>query len=461
MPTPPPLSSESVARMTKVVEQADAAVDNGTEPALALAKAARDHGLPVGHVPIVTRSFNTGRAVRQLNESDPWAKAADHPTATAAQVCAALDELGAPPAPRAKAASDYASAPGTGMIKIAAAAPFVMSEWTKAAVAKAELPVVAAPASKPHYLSVRAKAAAILDQLRDAVSGLKPEQYSAVKRAAAAVWAAGADDTFTFLEGQNTHLWYAATKAASAHPDPTITTAHPAIAILRDLRAVREQYQEPGDGRPLGYQKVAGSIEGWFVPKPRIANISLEPRPATTVDAIQVTGPDVTKFAGVLSGEPETEAPAPAPRKSPPTSTLGAMGRGAASAFLGPLNAIANNGFSGPLTDITVTPPASGLKHDVDKTKVDLGHVDLQSNLQDVVSDPRLIGSDPKTVVQTYQQLTALAPNVMQNPSVAADFIHRRMQTGPLSAFDHKQLLDMEKVYNSTRKPSQIDDDDI
>ena len=115
---PPSLSAASTDRMAQVVSAADAAVDEGTEPNAALAKAARDYGLPVGHVPLVVRAFNTARAVQQLGEKDVWAKAAAYPIATVEGVNAVLGKL---PTPGVKQAAnlDYLLPPDSVLTKIA------------------------------------------------------------------------------------------------------------------------------------------------------------------------------------------------------------------------------------------------------------------------------------------------------------------------------------------------------
>jgi hypothetical protein len=93
------------------------------------------------------------------------------------------------------------------------------------------------------------------------------------------------------------------------------------------------------------------------------------------------------------------------------------------------------------------------------KLQTSLDNLDHQTAVTDIVSDPRFLRSDPRTVIETYRTLSDLAPNVMRNRSVAADLIHRRLQTGPLSAFDLSNLLTMESNWVKSRQPVREPDD--
>lgn len=433
MSVPPPLSAASVDRMGAAVEQADRDVDAGADPTAALAKAARDHGLPVGHVPIAVRAFNTGRAVRQLGAGpDPWTKAADYPSTTADAVVAALSA--APPGPEKRAADlDYAHAPGRGAVKAAAAPVLEPSAWTRSAVTKlaAVAPVPAAPAVPPH--THRTEAAALFDALRDRLVGASPATFAGIKAAAEYAHPGCAADVFGFLEAHNQRLSDKAAAAGHAAPDPTVTTDHPAVAEVGRIGAIRAAYAEPDPVRPLGYAKVAGAPD-WYVRRPPIGLLSVDP-PAE--GPLVVGSPDGTKAAGV-------------PLVTPFLDTLAAGTK-----------AVTSNPVVKPLFDplVNIGDPTKSVRADP-KLDAAMKGITAHADLQNIVSDPRLSAADPKTVIQTYQELSQLAPNVMRNPAIASDMINRRVQTGPLSAFDLKTLLDMEKTYIGSRPRPAEDDDD-
>jgi hypothetical protein len=168
----------------------------------------------------------------------------------------------------------------------------------------------------------------------------------------------------------------------------------------------------------------------------------------------------------VISRYPDPTASAvKAPERDP---AAGTVGRGFLRTLSGGMDRLTNNPVTAPALDVAITsrvnPKNQTYRGDWDKEKdkleTNVGHLETHAAIQDVVMDPRLAHADPKTVIGTYQTLAQLAPNVMRNRSVAADLIHRRLQTGPLSAFDLKQLLDMELAYTKAHRPPRPESDD-
>lgn len=460
--------------MAKVAEAADDAVDAGTPPAEAIAKAARDHGLPVSHVPVVVRAFNTGRAVRQLSETDPWAKAANHPVTTAEAVIAALDAMDRPATKAASA--DYVLPPRV-ETKGDPVPTLKASSWTKQASAP-----VAPPAPKPvdDRLRREAKAAAAFDRLRDALHPLTAAQYAGVKAAAEFACPGAGAEVMAFLEQRDVFLENKAAAAAAKAPDVTINTAHPAVQAVRDIVGVKAGYVVPPDPRPLGYRKMARDAGGtWFERRPAVPTVVIggpvEPEPA----ALELTVPFGEKAAGLEESAPAgrggfgqmmrrkvdslNDFYTPEKNKDGTTTTPGtAAGRAFNYGTFGTLNLLANNPYTAPALDVRDPGADPELDKQVGKLNRNMDLLDHQTAVQEVMQDPRLMRSDPKTVIHTYQTLSDLAPNVMRNQSVAADLIHRRLQTGPLSAFDLKQLLDMEKAFvTSRRSATRPDEDDL
>jgi hypothetical protein len=466
---PPRLSAASADRIAAAVEAADAAVDAGAPPAAAMAKAARAAALPVGHLPIAVRAFNTGRAVRQLESGDPWQKAADHPTTTVAEV---TTELGTEPVE--KAASDYDAPPAVSR-PAPHPVPARASQWTKQAAAAALAPVPADPdPTVPRLVSLE-KAARIVGDLSAVLRTVTPRAYAAIKRAAERR-DPGAPEVFAYVEGADEALTHLGRKAAAADPDPTVSADHPAVVLVGALVGLRAAYRPaPEPVRPLGYVKHAADASGrWYRPRPAVPVVSLEPAPVPAAPALVVRLPEPgAKTAAGLTPTPGTDAtPVGGGRTEMgkwTRSKVEDLGRatgapfrtGFQKGFWGPVDALANNRLTAPAFALRDPGAESDdARGTVSKLRVEMDRIDQQAAVQNVMTDSRLQRSDPKTVIETYQTLADLAPNVMRNQSVAADLIHRRLQTGPLSAFDLKQLLEMEKAFVTSRRSNLTDVDD-
>lgn len=444
---PPPLRPSSAARMADVVAAADAAVDGGAHPDHALAKAARDHGLPLGHVPLVVRAFNTGRAVRQLDEADVWAKAAAYPVAAADKVLTIL-ETPAPPPVKAAGVSDYARPPAGEEQPLRRPPPLSPAGYDRPKQASA--PEEPAPVTPPrdNRLSSGFAAAAHYDRAARAVVSLTPAVYAGVKRAALAAAPDAAAYFFGRREAEDPDTWLLA-KAAAA-PDPRVTVDHPAVVALRELEAVKAAYVTPASGQHPGDGYEPFAVDGettWY--RPKAASVQTGPPLAHLfpVDPPAAEKPAAAKPALDLA----------APTSSPPASVLGptplyAKSAGFGGGLVAPLRMTFGGAQSGNamLKDVThslksLSAPAGS----ADGLGDDLSRIDTQAAVQDLLTDPRFAGADPKLVVGTYHQLQGLAPRSMRNPALAADYIHRRLQTGPPSYFDLKALTDIE--HNLTR----------
>lgn len=457
---PPRLTAASADRMAAVVDAADALVDGGTPPDHAIAKAAAAHGLPVGHVPVVVRAFNTGRAVRQLGAADVWEKAAAYPVASADAVVALL---AAPPA-REKAAldlTDYVRPPGDDPFR-PAYAPLVPPPAT--AKAAAAPPPPAAKAARDTRVAAGYAAAAAYDRAAELAAGLDPAAYAGVKVAAARVVPAAA--AFFFPRAEADHLALYKLAAAGAAPDPAVRTDHPVVRALADLAAAKAAYVE-------------GGTPGWAVPPPAaptcpVLGTPLPPAAPAEKPAAAPRSPvdfDVPKAAAAAAASGDAEPPPP-DRSFADRLLSHATGRQDPKTWFGKgfkmvaadLPAVATqNTFLGKALDLDAGGPGSRPAA-LGRLPSDLDRLDQQTAVQTLLADPRFAQVDPKVLVSTYRDLHALTPMAMGNPSVAGDFLQRRLQTGPLSHFEIKALTDIEqnlariKSYRDRRDP---DEDDV
>lgn len=439
---PPRLSAASAERMQAVVGAADDAVDGGAHPNLAIAKAARDHNLPVSHVPVVVRAFNTGRAVRQFGADDPWTKAAAHPVATAEGVIAELN-----PKPVQKQAVDLSHYNTPPAVEARVLLPLVEK---KAAVKQpaAPAPVVTKPA-KDSRLSTEFAAAAAFDKAAELTKALTPTVYSAVKKAAFSVSPDAAKFFFDILETDDAAVL--AHKAASVKPDVSITTEHPVVRAVIELGRAKSAYVVPTDTEaPYGFAEAKRCGQTVFFTKLAVCPILGTPIKPTVPDP--PPAPPQAKTAWELdvpkaSAEEGSALPQLINKWSPESN----FGKAFKTVGLGPIGALAGSRFLGPALNVVPSQPEDedtkvpGLEGTQNRLKGDLKRLDDQTALQDVLSDPRFRSADPKTVLGAYHQLSALAPMAIRNPMIAGDFIQRRLQTGPLSYFDTAKLVEIEK----------------
>jgi len=421
--TPPRLTAASTERMACVVDAADGYVDAGMTPNQALAKAAQDAKLPVTHVPHVVRAFNTGRAVRQLGESDVWTKAASYPTATIEGV---QEELGGAPTVKQASAtdvSDYAFGP-----KHKVETPTIQFTVVKEA-SKPE------PVRRDNTISHDYACSVVYGEAADVASRLKPAQYAAVKEAAAYAHPAAAEFFFSELESQNWRVQLLAKQASTTKPDVTVMFDHPvvkAIVKLAEMQGQRVETAEPDV--PAGYRKVA--VEGtrvWYEKDdaPKVDTFNILPTDPLKFDAV-----DQSKVAGFAAG----------------------FGSGAGTMF----NA-ANKLVASPLTskalDFSVTEPQplseGAVTGDLSRGR---DRLQTQDMAQGMLQDPRFAKSDPKVLLDTFHSLRSLAPNAMANPAIAADMVQRRLQTGPLSYFDLDKLVTIEHRLHKMKTGDMSDD---
>jgi hypothetical protein len=477
----PPISSDSTDRLGRAAECADAMVDDGVLPSDALAKAAREESVPYGHIPILVRAFNTGRAARQLGETDPWAKAADHPVTTADAVYAALSKLDEPQ-PTEKAAEEYSRPPYV-TAHVVPSAPTVpiriqnpIPLFAQNAVKSASIRNQADPAgtARTRNLTLQNEAAKLIDQIRDRSDALAGPVYTGVKCAAAHACPRAAD-VFAFIEARHPFI---ARKAAAA-PDPLVSTNHPVVDLVRQLDVVIAAYSpEPVHEVPSGCTKIAEDCDRiWYTRQPETSvktagdqSIAITvPAPFTLTVSVPTVIPSAKKQAddslppaapsGIIGGLmnlPRSVSEYYKPRDGITPGTSGI--RGAWQGFGSGTGLLTNNVLGRKavgamsIKDPDTRDSDPNIDTQVGKLKTDLGRIDTQSALQDVIADPRLARIDPKTVIQTYQTLSRLAPEAMSNPSIAADFIHRQVHTGPPTMFDIKQLVDIEKSLAQVKK---------
>jgi len=467
VPPTPPLQRASAERMQDAVALADQSVDAGDHPDAAVAKAAQAVGLPAGHVPLVVRAFNTARAVQQLSAPDVWGKAASYPTATeagvrkhlAAGAGLSVDPPAAVPTVTGNSA-DYLLPPGFKLPaepKPISTAPGVPPPGVGLGAAPSGPPTAGPPPAG--RIDAAFKAAAAHDEAARAVLRLPAAEYAGVKYAALRKYPA-LGDFFAAADAER--------DAPAAAPDPAVGYAHPAVvkaaAYAAALAAVPPAPVVPGTYHGTGYRKIASEPGVDLLQKLPVCPLLGQPIYPPPAAAHAPPGPDVEPLPA--DGVKLAADPPGAPKPS------GGGGKGPLGSFFGGMGSSVGQGsrwFTGaPFAGMAVdtirdrgNKKTEGLVDSTrEKLEANLGRLDTQGHVQTLLEDPRFGKADPKTVIQTYQQLSQLAPRAMANPAVAGDLIHRRLMTGPLSYFDLESLSRIEANLAKSQRPQYSDDDD-
>jgi hypothetical protein len=326
--------------------------------------------------------------------------------------------------------SDYHLPPGG--VPTVKKASFVLPQLT-------EEPTPVPKVEADNTLGLTFKVASILDDIFGVLKTAPAGTYAAVKAAGIRQYPDAATFVFSRLESEDPR----AMAKAAAEIDPTVpTNTHSVLVGLAKLAEVKTKtIARDYEGTvPKGWQKLAGA-PGWLVKAAptRTLDLPLDPTPlvaeTATTDAILAANPQI-KAAAMFGGVSQI-----------PWSAAGSLLR---SQTLRGLTNIHPGGAAG----------STGLSGRQEQA-IDAGMAatDQQAAVQELLTDNRFRTADPKVIVATYRQLHSLAPRAMQNPAVAADYVHRRIQTGPLSSYDLKTITDIEKNLASVNRGSNVDDD--
>ncbi len=393
----PVISKESVRKLAAVTDAAIHDMDNnGVLPDEALAKAASEVGLPVGQVPLVVRGFNNAMSARQrLSSDNPWEKAASFTPATEEGVRSKLAEVvpnKKEECSTSKSCDDYESPPPK--VKVVRdnqhtavkLAKFLGIEEGKKEVKqekKASEEKKKYEYSEAHALMEVSKH---LNKFAREMQSCSSSTYSAVKQAAVNVFGEDVSLVLSFIEERHPAL----KKAASSEPDPAVGNDTPfldylerAIYVLNNTE-VKEAFNNAVGGSIMKNPFISGPLAKSDT-KPGLYNSMVD------------------------FGRRKNEM-------------FGDLRRKAIDANY-----------------------HSILNSEETKLPFELDRIEEQQSVNDLLADNRVKGTDPAKVIDMYKTLRGLAPTVMRNPSVAADMIHRQIQTGPLSYFDLGQLAQMEK----------------
>lgn len=83
--------------------------------------------------------------------------------------------------------------------------------------------------------------------------------------------------------------------------------------------------------------------------------------------------------------------------------------------------------------------------------EMNLRNIRAQSVLNDLIlNDPVISGHDPSDVSLAFNELSELAPSMVDSPAAMTALLRKRLEAGQLADFDVKQLMEMERLKGDT-----------
>ena len=420
MATREPMGPEAEGRLLDALRGVVDGVDSGLDPTTSVAKAARAHAVPAGHVHLLVNAYNVGATTAQRKAgAGPAEKAADFPVA---ELAGALDLLY--PAEKAAAApaiaADYALPPSW------YEAPRPSSRMAKAA----EAPPGARPLAPPEAPSLK-KAQLAIDARARRVA---PFAEAAV---AAELGLLGAMDKVAFaVSSGDVNLADLRVNADTLHG--------PAGAAFLDA---------VGRARP-GLAKAAASPANRHREAVGPAYAALAEGVKFARDLVVARGlaDDLRKAAA--AADAADLAPFRAP--GPPPTLLESLGDRHA-ALEAEVRAKAAGDFSlGGMAQGAISKGLGGGDRDamVDARLADIATPEHEQNLRSIQAramlsrllngDEVLAGHDPYEVAHHYNDLARFAPNVASQPMTAGPAVRKAVTQGHLDTFDANELAGIE-----------------
>jgi hypothetical protein len=447
MKTPPPMSQESEERLLRVLEKV--ALEEG-EPNQLLARAATEERVPPGHIHLLTNAYNTGRTTLQRqSHDDVWLKAAHFPLADPQQV---LDIMYPD---TVKAASpviseEYNLAPAwvlrqrerkKGMAK----APPFRPEHPRHEPAESGLEETRLKKKEGTYQKARRereeaqgvsqahadRAALCGDRLLDYFQSSPHDPYPRVRKNAE--WLFGKEqvtDLFDYLETTRPELLKQA-------DDPLAPTRGEPYDLVREALEARRSHEEQAAALAAFSRAEHRARHEWlWGDKEAATELSAQ-------DLLSGTTAQLKTAAG----------PGPA-------GMMGTLGLGAM--LLGPLSSItANNDAmvkarAEAMAEKALKAPGRDPRFDAEITAIK-----RETILHDLLGNDEVIGAhDPQKVLESYHELSGLAPRASLQPGVMRDFLRRRLEGGPHSYFDLEGLTRIENNLAKLEHGGDRDEDE-
>lgn len=448
------LTKEAETKLLRAIENAATFVNSGLEPNAAIVKSATESGIPAGHINLMVHAYNTGRTTKQRETGGTTIeKAADFQLADAATVLQTLYPETVKTSAQLKTAqivsTEYAIS-AAGMLarrkdalrKTAAAKTQILSEKTYTPPPRDEH-----AAAMRGYSQKKAAQRVLEEQRREATV--------AYNKAAAAL-----DELGNYFRVPGNMPFGAAVREVG------LRFGDAGVSALKKVAAVYPHFEKQADtnktyfGDNVVYtlvQDVIEAVNDYVVcqkkyaaalpaeapakPEPITGSIlyRAEDEPLTLKQAAgfwpPVT-PPVTPTGSGATGQKGGEMPEFKANLMPALATAPIQGVGAAM---------------GMKTPQDVDPAALAKKHlnamDDPDHNATLKSIKAKGLLHDLImNDPVVSGYDPQDVAMAFNDISELAPGLVDSPGMVRAVLRKRLEAGQLADFDVKQLLEMDKL---------------
>lgn len=434
------ISKQAETRLMQAIEKIAVLVNTGETPSAAIAKVAREDGIPPGHVNLMVHAYNTGRTTRQrVDGADALEKAADFPLADAATVL----ELMYPATVKTAAALQQAVIVST---EYAIPPTGILQRREKRAIRQRPVDWGMGVAPPEEYPSDPR------ERLRRAYGASERLQHK-VAEARRLAWQAHDKMASTFMELSD----YFRRPGASSIP---IVTEQVEILHGGKGRQVMDQLVKVTPGLlKFSMHKCADK-------KPRLAAADGEPYALVSqlLDEVEAykekkaTYQSIHKDVGERSEallRPFVQAPSRSVLEDFPSSTVSKKTAGVLSPVLA--GAALKSIFSG----LTGVPPDAGAVDAAYNELTDPLHeqrlrgIRAQAMLQDLMlNDPVIAGYDPGETMAAYNDIVQISPRAADKRLLMQGLLRSRLSQGILDPHEVSQLVGIEESQRKLTEPS-------
>lgn len=417
------MSKEAEEKILRASAAAAELVNEGQTPNDAITKAASEANLPPGHISLLVNAYNTGRTSKQREVGDsPFEKAADFDLADTSVVLERLYPS------EVKTAAAIHQETAVSWEYLAPPAGMVARRREKLAKAAAPPPPALPPPDNPWKpnLDEQALHKRAIDRTR--VNDRKLEEARAAVSASFHKAAGHFDDLRTyFREGGHTPFGDVAT-------DIELRFGGRGESVMTKLAEVEPQLRKEAatDRTMFGVNKPAIIVEALLAELEKHAEL-------------QIAYDDLAVKTAAANKElllPFAERPTSYILEASSSEKTGSFAGGA-------LGASMKDVMNGVAT--TIAPPEAGLankslqKLTDPQHEAELRNIRTQAQVQDMMNnDPVLSGYPADEFMGAFNEISELAPRVVDQRMIMTSLLRKRLQQGSLDPFEIDQLLGMD-----------------
>lgn len=435
------LSKEAEARLMGALEKTAVFVCEGIDPSNAIAKAAAEDSIPVGHLNLMVHAYNTGRTARQRDQGvDALEKAADFPLADAtlvleklypAQVKTAAEQS------RSKTVSTQYALPPTGILSRREASRVKEAgktlDWTLQGIKAPPKPYPRdqAEAMKRAYATAERQKRAVEESRRqvahamDKMANTFKEVTAYFRRHDATPIPIVREQAFLLHGGKGQQLI-----------DEVIRVTPGLAKMAKHKVAVCNNRVQEVDGEVYGLiSQFLDELDSYK--RLKVAHVQIEKDASAASEAALL--PFVPAPLCVLTGLPIYSANSEAEKRG----NLGLLyGASAIKNLLGgamadpPPQLPGNEAGTGKIYN-NITDPDH---------EAQLRNIQTQAMLQDMlINDPVVSSYDPSEALNAFNDIVATAPSAANQRLLMQSLLRKRLEQGNMDPFEADQLLGIEQ----------------